>query len=171
MRRVLAAACLGVLLSPGAVGQINLAELPEPERTALDRFRLYDACRPMALWAPLAADGREAEEIGLGGEDLRLAAESRLRAARLYADPDAAKSLLQVSVSLFGSAFHVKVEYYKKTTDASGQPGPSITWQAGSLGVHGKNADYVVSSLSRLLDRFIAEYLRVNAEDCGSPAP
>ena len=39
------------------------------------------------------------------------------------------------------------------------------------FGAHGQNANFIVSSLSELLDKFLAEYLRVNEAACTESPP
>ena len=141
-------------------------------RVRLERFQLFNACRPMKLMIEGLDD--DAEAIGLTKEALQAAVESRLRAARLYTE-DYAKangSWLYVNVHLVGRAFSIKVLYHKIVTDEFGVTAPASTWGAvgGSTGTHSGDAGYIVSSLSRTLDEFLAGYLRVNEAAC-NPAP
>ena len=76
MRRVLAPLALAALLAPAAAGQDAGIE------PSIKRFQLFNACRPMRLVVERLGD--DATEIGLKKEALQAAAESRLRAARLY---------------------------------------------------------------------------------------
>ena len=162
MRRTLTLLSLAVLLSPAAPGQDTT--------DGLDRFRLFNACRPMDLVIESLSD--DADKIALSRESLQAAAESRLRAARLYTeDPKGSNfAYLYVNVNVFGPAFNIALEYKKLVSDEFGVAGLAPSWDSGSTGTHGKNAGYIVSSLSQHLDRFLAAYLRVNEEACGSPA-
>ena len=72
MRRALASLSVAALLTPAAMGQT-------PER-----FELYNACRPVKLVVERLSD--RAAAIGLTKQSLQAAAESRLRAARLYTE-------------------------------------------------------------------------------------
>ena len=74
MRRILALLPLVALLATMAVG-------PDAA-SGWERFNLFNACRPMRLVIQDLDD--DATEIGLTREMLKAAAESRLRAARLY---------------------------------------------------------------------------------------
>ena len=144
----------------------------EEELTArMLQFRLYNACRPMQLdIQPLADD---AAAIGLTKEDLQAAAESRLRAARLYTEniPESGGATFSVSVNVVGLAFSLNVEYHKWVTDEFNRLGTAITWIGGSTGQHGnRNKSFVLSSLSQHLDKFLATYLRVNEAACGDSA-
>lgn len=134
------------------------------EMSGYDRFRLWNACKPMRLAVePLRQD---AADIGLAKDAIETTVRSRLRGARLY---DAGGlEFLVANVTVVGRAFSVTIEYYKAVSDpASGQVYPTETWNTGSVGTHGGNAGYVLSFVSRGADKFIDEYLRVNAESCG----
>lgn len=153
---------LAVLLSPAAPGQDTTDEFT--------RFQLFNACRPMRLLVEHLPD--EGRKIDLTREILQAAAESRLRAARLYTeDADKADfSTLYVNVNVTSFAFDISLEYHKLVTDKFGRAAPAMTWRTGSTGTHGKDGGFIVSQLSQYLDEYLAAYLRVNEGDCGSPA-
>ena len=122
------------------------------------------------MWSKPLPD--TAEGIGLARETLQAAAESRLRAARLYTEDHekADFSSLYVNVNVVGLACSISVEYNKTVTDAFGQSGEAITWITRGTGTHGGNGGYIVSTLSQYLDEFLAAYLRVNGSACGPAA-
>lgn len=166
MNRLLASLSLAALvfLGPAATGQ-DAAGQVDP---FVERFRLFNACEPMGILIEPLNDNATA--IGLTKEALQAAAESRLRAARLYtediANPDTA--YLYVNVLVVGRAVGLNVYYNKRVTDAFGVAGTAVTWFDGATGRHGGNGDNIVSGLSRYLDKFLAAYLRVNEPACGS---
>ena len=132
--------------------------------TDADRFKLWDRCRPMHLVVENLPD--DATEIGLTKKAITVAARSRLRAARLYTAARGTPFLF-ISVNVVGAAFNVSLEYSKWMTDrASGVSRGATAWITGSTGTHGGNAPYILSSVSRHMDKFIDEYLRVNADAC-----
>ena len=94
----------------------------------IERFQLFNACRPMRLTiAPL---NDYVAAIGLTKEALQAAAESRLRAARLYTE-DRAKadySWLYVTVHVVGRAFSTTFLYHKTVTDEFGETLAAPTW-------------------------------------------
>ena len=106
--------------------------------------------------------------IGVKKKALHAAVESRLRAARLYADSITSENpvALTVDVSVVGEAFDTSVGYIKILTDEFGTRAPAMAWQTSSFGTHGRDATYLVASVSEHLDEFLAAYLRVNEEDC-----
>ncbi|MXY68586.1 MAG: hypothetical protein F4Y47_08495 [Acidobacteriia bacterium] len=162
MGRILSGLLLVALLAPGIAGQ--------DISNRLERFYLFNACRPMQLVVEELDD--DAADIGLTQEALQAAAESRLRAARLYAVDGirADFSHLYVNINVTPRAFSVSLAYYKWVTDEFGQSASAQTWHSGATGTHGGDAGYIVSALSQYLDTFLAAYLRVNEESCGSPA-
>ena len=108
----------------------------------------------------------DAGNLGLTQERLQLAAESRLRAARLYKE-EFASPFLYVRVSVVDRAFTVEVNFQKQVLDTeTAEFGIATTWNVGTIGVHGQSAQYIVSSLSEHLDRFLTECLRVNEAAC-----
>ena len=114
----------------------------------------------------------DAATIGLTREALQLAAESRLRAGRLYTaktpnvDNIGYYAALYVNVNVVGPAFHITTSYQKGVTDAFGEGGLTGTWDTATTGLHDKNMSFILSILSRHLDKFIAAYLRVNETAC-----
>ena len=151
-----------VLLVPAATGQDSAVQ------GQIERFELFNACRPMRLVIEGLPD--DASTLGLTKEALQAAAESRLRAARLYTE-DMAKAdyaFLYVNVNVVGKTFNILVEYEKILTDRFGVTGKATTWESGGAGTHDWDTSYIVSNLSRYLDKFLAAYLRVNEPACAS---
>lgn len=154
-RRIAPLAAAALLLAAPATAE---------EVSGVDRFRLWNACKPMRLVVEHLR--QDVADIGLAEDAIEVAVRSRLRGARLY---DAGGSgFLYVNVNVSGRAFSTNIKYYKAVSDpASGQIYPAETWNIGSVGTHGGDAGYVLSSVSQHADKFIDEYLRVNAESCG----
>ena len=157
-------------------GACGSEPLPLPEQitlevllgASLEHFRLGGGCKPMRLYVSTFND---ASEIGLIKEDLMAAAaESRLRAARLYASSlESTVQELRVDVNVVGPAFNSAVSFAKFMRDPStGTAGFAAVWERSSVGTHGRNASYVIGSVSQLLDGFLVEYLRVNETACES---
>lgn len=166
MGRSLAGLALAALLAPAIAGQDSSNW---PERFG-ERFKLFNACRPMKLVVEGLND--DAGDIGLTEEALQAAAESRLRAGLLYTNDSARAgySYLYLNVNVFRGAYSTSLGYYKSVTDEFGNLGSAQSWHTGVTGTHGGDAGYIVSGLSLQLDGFRAAYLRVNEESCGSPA-
>ena len=151
---------------------LSLLELLVPAATPtqvdlLSRFQLYNACRPMEVLVEAFAGNGESR-IGLTRQGFELAAESRLRAARLYSEDhdESGGAYVYLRTTVVSSAFTVEVHYKKVVTDEFQIAAPASTWERGFSGTHGRDASYVMSSLSELLDEFLAAYLRVNEAAC-----
>ncbi len=173
MRRFLAPLFFLVLafLVVPSTGQDALSGLRPDDRKGVERFQLFNACRPMLL--SIASLVNDEASIGLTEVDLQAAVESRLRAARLFAPiglegmnkTDAA--MLDVNVHVAGRTFGITVKYQKVVRDKFGLFGRAATWATGGTGGrHGGDAGYILSRLSRYLDQFLADYLRVNEAAC-----
>ena len=110
-------------------------------------------------------------EIGLTGQSIQTAAESRLRSARLY-DSDYGRLLengayFYINVSLLGPAFFVQLKYHKMVTDSASHTTTfAPTWTRLTLGTHGGNTDSIRSVVSEGMDKFLVEFLRVNEKAC-----
>ena len=149
-----------VLIAVATAPQVAAAQT---EVTALDRFRLFNDCRPLFLFVEDVSD--DAVDIGLTRERLQFAVESRLRSARLYTSTTS--PFLSVTVTVLGVAFNLNVKYFKQTVDvASGESYPSPTWWRHSTGTHRRDPEFIVSALSGYMDQFLTEYLRVNEAAC-----
>ena len=152
----LAAACLFVAASASA-GEVSNS----------DRFGLWNDCRPMFLLVEEPGDGATA--IGLTQDEIIVAVRSRLRAARIYSEDfdETALSLFYVNVNVLRSAYGIRVEYKKIVEDlATFLVRDATTWKTGSTGTHGRDPNFILSHVARYTDKFIDEYLRVNANAC-----
>ncbi len=150
---------LGILLTASTVQAQAVSDR--------DRFELFNACRPMMLVVEEISPA--AQTVGLTRERIQLAAESRLRAARLYTESREKENYasLYINISVVGRAVDISVWYVRWVTDlANNSNGPAITWTTGGIGTHIHDADSIIQNLSGHLDRFLAEYLRVNEPAC-----
>ena len=139
----------------------------DSDSTPRERFDLFTDCSPMGLI--VEGLGEDEKRIGLTRESLIAAAESRLRAARLFVPLDDAnrEPFLYVRVHVVGSAFSVLVYLEKYLFDrSSNRLGYAKTWTTGATGKHSGDGNYIVSTLQQYLDTFMAAYLRVNEEAC-----
>ena len=128
------------------------------------RFGLFAECKPLQLF--VQKKDRDAAMIDLTEESIQTAAESRLRSARLYSTE--ADQVLYIDVTVIASAFHIHLKYMKKLFDSlSGERLLAVSWNTGSTGQHAGDSGYILSSLSRYLDEFLVEFLRVNEAACG----
>lgn len=133
-----------------------------------DFFQLFTECGRIGLLV-VVEDG---EEIGLTKEAVETASRSRLRAARIFSpSPDPMSGLLFVYVNIGDDDMNVfshRAQFAKFLfDDYTGLRRLSPAgWTYGGLGMHGRDVNFVLSYISRSLDAFIDDYLRVNAGEC-----
>ena len=111
----------------------------------------------------------DASDISLTKDAIEVAVRSRLRAARLYSEEsaDAAWSFLYVNVNVVGPAHGIGVAYEKVVRDlATMLERTALTWSLDSTGTHGGDPSFILSRVAQAADKFIDEYLRVNADAC-----
>ena len=140
---------------------------------AADDSDLFDLCPPderMHLTIETLPD--DAAQTGLTRDQIRNAAESRLRAAGIY-DANADPSLyinVNIGRPTTGSRhfpfYSIIVEYNRFLLDRRIPLVRGVrTWWTGSIGQGSSSS--ILSSLSGHLDRFLVEYLRVrDSEAC-----
>ena len=146
-------------------GGITADEGLTPEENRI-RFQLFAHCQPMV---PFMRDlSPDAAKIGLSRDSIVAAVESRLRSARLVSfDDEEWAPRLQIEVGVVGNTFSLNLLYAKWFFDPLyGLVSYAVTWQHTGLGGHGGDAGYVISALSQKLDKFLADYLRVNEAAC-----
>ena len=149
---------------------LTAASTSAGEVSDYDRFRLWNECKPLYLLVRNQDEG--AKKIGLTKQQLEIAARSRLRAARIYSAE--VKSGPQVFYYVNadigkGGTFLVSVELWKWLKDelrVTTGLWPATTWDTYGYGTHGQDPTAIVSLVSQLTDKFIDEYLRVNADSC-----
>ncbi len=169
--------CRLILLFALCCGAAHAAETSFEEwRTA---FELFNSCQPMNLIVESLPP--DAAEIGLTEHSLRIAAESRLRSARLYKED--APEYLYLNTNVVGKAFNVTLEYKRpvchwdttKPENCNDHPyachdfcGRAATWRTGGTGTHGKDAGYIRSVVSEYMDNFLLAYLKENEAACSN---
>ena len=175
-RRLLMAVSLltaGCLLVGDGLAQEPPRRLPPPPGFTIptNGFALWNECEPIGLLIESLND--DAAAIDLTEERIQTLAESRLRAARLYASEVGTRYMyIRVTVLIFknrpGGAYSSRVSFQKYLRDGvSQQIGIAATWDASGIGIHTGDAGYILQHVSEQLDRFILEYLRVNEAACG----
>ena len=132
-----------------------------------ERFHLWTGCKPL-----LPVILTEDDDAFLGS--VRAAVESRLRGARLFRD-EGDPMVLNVDIDLgSASTFRVVVGLRKTLFDPITRLRSTVYsddtggQRYGAYGVAPQGT--VRNVLADLMDRFIADYLRVNAEACGVPS-
>ena len=155
MKRLIVIAAL--LVAPGlAMAEDSTAPIDT------DRFKLWNECKPIALVVELKTN--DTAKFDLKEERIETLFRSRLRAARIYTDYSS--PWLYVNVTVAGSAFNISLFLRKFITDSiSDEKGFATTWYQGTTG-QSPDAGFILQSVSENTDKFIDEYLRVNAKAC-----
>ena len=128
-----------------------------------DRFKLYNLCAPIGMVVetlPGDALGR-----GLTEAQLEKLIASRLQAVDLYAAD--APTFLHVAVSRYA----VQLGYMKPVIDVASSETETIRTFSHSAEVRDGTAAGGILELSKLLDRFLVEYRRVNQPACDEGQP
>ena len=157
------------------------------EVTKMDRYQLWNDCNPILL-KHLVSEG--AADFGLDENAVEQTARSRLRAARIYdTDTVVPKPVLVVEIKMLppvradmgalekfmakhGAFVEVRVSLLKPVIDvASREQSFANTWSSYSFNKFDKHSLATASprlhfTLSKHLDKFIDEYMRVNESDC-----
>ena len=155
------------------------------EISDFDRFQLWNRCRPLAIRAHLSG---EATNIELTEDMVEETIKAKLQLARLYSSDldtwdgspiklSAFKRRLEIiaglhphlviEIQVFDPAFFAEAKFVKPVTDELSEvKSGATTWVGGTIGTHGGQSDFILSSISRTVDTFILEYLRVNDLAC-----
>ena len=153
-----------LLLSALALPSFAFGTAGDDIDESIRRFKFFADCRPMRLVVESLSP--DASKIGLTKEAIRAAAESRLRSARLYRSIGFSP-YLYINVNVVGRGFDISLDFKKNVYDPlSENMGVATTWERGSAGTHGGNANFLLSSISRHMDKFLVEFLRVNEKAC-----
>ena len=117
-------------------------------------------------------------DFQLKREEVKAAARTRLQDAQLYnpTHPHSVSSYLQLTLDLKKDTFTIKPSYMKWVVDpASSGSSFVITWELDWLDdnglfmvprSHSGDPGYILYWVSEHTDKFIDEYLRVNADAC-----
>ncbi len=139
------------------LGQVATAE---PSPSPADRFALYNLCAPIGLLVEeLREDG---VSTSLATVRLKALAEDRLRAIGLH-ESDAPTFL-----SVAASRYAVVLRYMKPVVDVASGETHTIQTYSSSAEVRDGTAAGVILEVSKLLDRFLVSYRRVNEPECAN---
>ena len=186
----LIAATMIVLAAPATAEKPRDArEFSAELATRIERFFLWNDCRPMRASAYLWSDDAESNLTGPEGGLLRemerdlgtslfglshgaviSAIRDRMRAAHLLHNKAATRLHTYVHVS--GKALRIEVGYSKPVLDlASRERFFAETWSSRSSHAHENDGGNILSLVMKDVGRFIDEYLRVNRDSCEKQPP
>ena len=146
----------------------DTSSLVEEIQHILDHAELFTHCTPMGLSVTLTEE--KTGDLGLTKGSVENAVESRLRAARLFTEfslSEKGDQYLEVNITGIGSTFGLELDLKRALKDTGfGLPGIVAVWDRTSVGRHGGDGQYILGTLSKSVDEFLAKYLRVNEEAC-----
>lgn len=163
-------------VTTGAKLKARVAEI------GFERFQLWNHCFPVAvdlvtgLIKPFVSD--------LEKEEVEATIRSRLQNVQLYNPEPPVPSILSLALTVESESFEIDTTYMKTVIDlASGESAFVATWNLNWLpeehegnisnGVslvrtkrHNKDKEYILYWVSKYVDKFIKEYMRVNSDAC-----
>ncbi|MDE0047128.1 MAG: hypothetical protein OXU19_14925 [bacterium] len=166
----LATMALAMVAASALAEEPGLAPLFGSTADDRERVALWNECRPMSFVVDYhnhELDNRTVPTL----EDIETAVRRRLVIARLHSsrmiDALEGGAGLQVSVSVGGPRYSVDIYYVREVWEPVTEVWTyASTFNVGSIGIHVGAANSIVSNVSEQTDRFIEEYLRVNADAC-----
>ena len=192
----LAAACMAAFVfalvhaamhgGPTASGSNTATAITEEEALGMQDvpwgksdFELFNNCQPLKVWAIVNISDLGGFSSAEARRLVELAAESRLRAARLYKNIHTGvaytvdHTYLAITVGQVDRysppGFQVTLDFSKLLYDpASGTKQPVTTWFRSRFRRARDSGTSVAAAVSSLLDEFIAEYLRENDSACNA---
>ena len=130
----------------------------------IKRFQLFNNCQPICLTVHTLPD--YVVKLGLTLGTIQNAAESRLRSASLH-DNRPLNSCLDIRVAVVEQIVIATVEFRKRILDRfTDYSGLALTWRTGVFVRHENRPELIMSHITRLMDKFLVEFLRVNDEAC-----
>ena len=157
-----------------AVGITNGADLSShTDFATLEKRDLFKFCSPEEQMTVFVSSLPEyAIPAGLTSDNIRNATENRLRNAQIYAED--AYPILRISILLgepdeggrYFPFYSITLEYYRiLLADFLDEYSHAATWTTRGAGQG--DANTILGTFHRLLDRFVASYLRVrDSEEC-----
>lgn len=169
--------CIVLTITIHSISSARSAE----EVGGVELFQLWNACRSIGLLVENFPS--KDNTLKLNEEDIETTIRSRMRGSRIYQEK-IDKEYLYAHVNLTNLAFSIELSFNRTmklpfSTSSIQSHGIAtseffpeyiesyaVTWTTGSVGTHGGDANYILSSISRHVDRFIDNYLRINNSAC-----
>ena len=155
-----------------------------------DRFKLWNECNPLNL--VVSELHENVENMGLTEEKIQITVADRLRGAGIYdfrkdhektGENRLSPGILLVDVIVIKYAFSINlslmlpmarvsdVDQFRSEIDGFFYKYPYIgfatLWSTRTTGTHVGDAGYIMQNVENDTNKFVSEYLRVNAEACG----
>lgn len=116
------------------------------------------------LWVLVENLPQGAQDIGLTRERIQTVTELKLRREGLIAKFDYASPYFYVAINVSGLAFNVLVSVEDWVTLERDKTilCRAKTWLTGTTGTHGRDSEYIIGGLERLIDSFLNDYYKAN---------
>ena len=147
----------------GSLVALLVAGLSGQSTERPNRFELFNDCKPMTLEIPSMSS--DMLDLGISEADIQAAIESRLRAARVHA------SVAPASLHITVGRYAIQLDYSKPVQDLASGETKTISTYVNAVAVSDGTAAGVVSELATLVEKFLADYLRINASACSLASP
>ena len=154
----------------------------------IERFRLFNRCRPMRLIVQIrefktfdehpTVPSRSRSIPALTEDRVRERVKGMLRRGHLQTDLKVGTDvhhratagtilMVRVDIQIPDRVFIVRMEYSKVFTDViTDRVGTATTWETREFGLHQDSSNLVMDAVTRQALKFIMEYRSVNEEDC-----
>ncbi|GAI32249.1 unnamed protein product [marine sediment metagenome] len=129
----------------------------------------YEVLKDIGSKFTITIEG-DAKKIGLTEEGLRTIAELRLRKEEITIVDEASREIpiVYVNINMVGPVYNVDLMIYD-WAELKRRPSPNWTlvaiWTQGETGIHGEDAEWIVSSLNELFDSFFNDYYKANPKE------
>lgn len=107
---------------------------------------------------------QSALDIGLTESKIKSRVNVRLRQVGLR-PVDQRAGYLYINISVVGAAFSTNLSFYRVVNfkvEGVEYLAQAIIYRQVTTGTHGRDSEYIISSLDRLLDQFLSDYLDAN---------
>ena len=138
-----------------------------------ERFQLGNECASIGVTVEHFSRTEHAEQIGLDKEVIETTVKNILRGSQIYAEKKVPGLLVQVDVgdsNFYMGVFFVDIVDRQWWIEGEGlvpyATGPAATWFKAGLMPHLGDPYTVLHGITLFIERFVDEYLRVNAEAC-----
>jgi len=149
---------------------IHACEVQADETEQLIDKNLFSYCATMSLVVENLHEDIPTQ-YGLTKEAIQNSVESRLRAARLFTSNVYSDQYLYVNVNIVyisgrsSIPFNIGIDLNRYIDDTGfGKSGVVEVWSSGFTG-QGRST-FIMSNLSRMMDKFITQYMRANEKEC-----
>ena len=136
----------------------------QPETTSSELLQFWTECADLV--AVIQYPDPAAEAFGLTPETVHEVVTTHLQDAEILTTTPS-PPYLSIDLLTHQTSFLLQLSFYKALLDPASQLiSGSKTWDTTTYGNHANDSAFLLETLSHRLDRFAAEYLRINNPAC-----